>query len=550
MKDMRPWWQDGVVYQIYPRSFADSNGDGIGDLRGIVEHLDHLNGGEDSLGVDALWLSPIHPSPMHDFGYDVSDYRGISPEYGTREDFQLLLTEAHKRGIRILLDLVFNHTSHEHPWFQEAASSRNSPKRDWFIWHDGKPGRRPPNNWLSAFGGPAWTWHEPTGQFYLHTFLPQQPDVNWRNPELREALFDVVRYWLELGVDGFRLDVVNWFIKDAQLRDNPWHLRGRRPYEWQQHLYDRNRPETLDVMKQLRRVVDAFPGRTTVGEVFTEAPGNPALPAEYYAGGEGLHMAFNFAFLYCPWEARAFASAVERWELLLGQDLWPNYTLSNHDQPRAYGRYSRGGDAEARARVAAALLLTLRGTPFLYYGEELGMGNGRIPRARLQDPVGRRYWPFHPGRDPERTPMQWSSAPQAGFSTHEPWLPLNPDWPMRNVEAQRSDPRSLFHWYRRLLRLRRERPALHRGSFRVLPQPSGDVFAYVRQHGSERITVLLNFSDRPQPVRLEAGDTWRVLLASLGFETGEALRGEGLELPGNGVLLAGPHIDSKATDLR
>ncbi len=537
---MRPWWQDGVVYQIYPRSFADSNGDGIGDLRGILEHLDYLNGSEDSLGVDALWLSPIHPSPMHDFGYDVSDYRGISPEYGTREDFQRLLEEAHKRGIRILLDLVFNHTSHEHPWFQEAASSRHSPKRDWFIWHDGKPGRRPPNNWLSSFGGPAWTWHEPTGQFYLHTFLPQQPDVNWRNPEVRAALFDVIRYWLELGVDGFRLDVVNWFIKDEQLRDNPWHFRGRRPYEWQHHLYDRNRPETLDVMKELRRVVDAFPGRTMVGEVFTEAPGNPALPAEYYGGGEGLHMAFNFAFLYCPWEARAFASAVERWELLLGQDLWPNYTLSNHDQPRAYGRYSRGGDAEARARVAAALLLTLRGTPFLYYGEELGMGNGRIPRARLQDPVGKRYWPFHPGRDPERTPMQWSSAPQAGFSTQEPWLPLNPDWRTRNVEAQRSDPRSLFHWYRRLLRLRREQPALHRGSFRVLPQPSPHVFGYVRQHGGQRITVLLNFSSQPQPVRLEAGATWRVLLASSGLEPGEVLPGERLELPGDGVLLAGP----------
>jgi alpha-glucosidase len=557
MKDTRPWWQDGVVYQIYPRSFADSNGDGIGDLRGIIEHLDYLNGGEDSLGVDALWLSPIHPSPMHDFGYDVSDYRGISPEYGTHEDFKRLLQEAHRRGIRILLDLVFNHTSHEHPWFQEAASSRQSPKRDWFIWHDGKPGRRPPNNWLSAFGGPAWTWHAPTSQFYLHTFLPQQPDVNWRNPELREALFDVIRYWLELGVDGFRLDVVNWFIKDAQLRDNPWHFRGRRPYDWQHHRYDRNRPETLEVMKQLRRVVDAFPGRTTVGEVFTEAPGNPALPAEYYAGGEGLHMAFNFAFLYCPWEARAFASAVERWELLLGQDLWPNYTLSNHDQPRAYGRYSRGGDAEARARVAAALLLTLRGTPFLYYGEELGMGNGRIPRARLQDPVGQRYWPFHSGRDPERTPMQWSSAPHAGFSPQEPWLPLNPDWRTRNAEAQRSNPRSLFHWYRRLLRLRRERPALHRGSFRVLPQPSPHVFGYVRQHEGQRITVLLNFSSRPQPVRLEAGEDWRVLLASSGFEPGAALRGERLELPGDGALLAesggspsGPHIDSKATDLR
>lgn len=530
-KSQVPWWKTGVIYQIYPRSFQDSNADGIGDLPGILSRLDYLA----DLGVDALWLSPINPSPMYDFGYDVSDYRGISPEYGTLEDFQTLLDQAHRRGIRILLDLVLNHTSHLHPWFVESSRHRHSPKRDWYIWHDGKPSpwgkRSPPNNWLGVFGGRAWAWHEPTGQFYLHSFLPQQPDLNWRNPELREALFAVMRYWLELGVDGFRLDVVNWFIKDDRWRDNPPKpFGGLRPYEWQHHLYDKDRPEAIAIMREIRRIADEY-GGFTVGEVFTPPPGNPELVAAYYDQGRGLHMAFNFAFTYCPWQADAFAGAVERFEGALGPQDWPNYTLSNHDQPRAFSRY---GNSVARAKVAAAMLLTLRGTPFLYYGEEIGMSNTRIPRRRLQDPLGKKYWPFHPGRDPVRTPMQWSAQANAGFSTGEPWLPVNPNYPSVNVEAQRNDPGSLLNWYKALLRLRKAEPALRLGSYGRLPAHRA-VFCYERQLGEERILVALNFSSATQPLHLPMGATWKVLLATRGF-SGEPLSGT-LQLPGDGVLI-------------
>jgi alpha-glucosidase len=509
------WWRDGVIYQIYPRSFADGNGDGIGDLRGVIERLDYLNDGAGGgLGVDALWLSPINPSPMHDFGYDISDYRDIAKEFGTLDDFRELLTEAHRRGIRIVMDLVMNHCSSEHPWFVEARASRQSPKRDWFIWHDGKPDGSPPNNWMAAFGGRAWTWDEGTQQYYLHSFLKEQPDVNWRNPELARAMHDMVRYWLDMGVDGFRMDVVNWFIKDDQFRDNPTKLLVGRPYDRQVHLYDRNRPESIDVMRQVRRTLDAYPDRMAVGEVFVEPPGDPALPAQYYAGGEGLHMAFNFAFLYTGWAADSFAHAVDRWESLLWPDLWPNYTLSNHDQPRAFSRYGEVECARGRARVLAAMLLTLRGTPFLYYGEEIGMKNGRIGRAHLQDPLGKQYWPFHPGRDPARTPMQWSAAPHAGFSTAEPWLPVNDDYTDVNVEAQERVPDSLLHWYRRLIQLRKREPTLRRGSYRRLVQDDADVLAYGREHEGDRILVALNFARRPRTVRLPEGARWQCLLSS------------------------------------
>jgi alpha-glucosidase len=509
----RPWWQTEVIYQIYPRSFQDSNGDGIGDLQGIISRLDYLQ----ELGIGAIWLSPIYPSPMCDFGYDVSDYVAISPEFGSMDDFKRLLSEAHRRDIKIVLDLVLNHTSHEHTWFREASSSRDNPKRDWYIWHDGKPPRsgrpRPPNNWRSAFGGRAWQWHEQTNQYYLHTFLPQQPDVNWRNPELREAMWSVIRYWLELGVDGFRLDVVNWFIKDQQLRNNPWGKWGLRPYDWQRHIYDRNRPETLEIMREIRNLVDQYPDRMTVGEVFTEPPGDPRLVASYYDGGAGLHLAFNFAFLFCKWRASSFARTVEEWEDLLGDQLWPNYTLSNHDQPRAISRYAKGQETEARARVSAAMLLTLRGTPFVYYGEEIGMHNGSIPRKSLQDPVGKRYWPFHPGRDGERTPMQWDDTTFAGFSQTQPWLPINADAPLRNAKHQRSDASSLFSWYQSLITLRKTEAALHIGTYRTILANS-DVFCFERVCGDERLFIALNFSNRTQDISQPNTQRWQIILAS------------------------------------
>lgn len=507
---MREWWQDGIIYQIYPRSFADSNGDGIGDLEGVISKLDYLQ----ALGIDGIWFSPFYPSPMHDFGYDVADYCAIADEFGTLDTFERLVDEAHRRNIRIVIDLVFNHCSSEHPWFKEACESRTSPKRDWFIWHDGKKDwrgkRTPPNNWGGAFGGSAWTWHEPTGQFYCHGFLAEQPDLNWRNPEVREALYDVIRFWLDRGVDGFRLDVVNWFIKDDQFRSNPIKTLLGRPYDRQDHIYDRNRPETIDYMKGIRAVVDEYASRMTVGEVFVPPPGDPELPARYYGEGDGLHMAFNFAFLYRKWKASAFRDAVARWESLLGQRGWPNYTLSNHDQPRHISRFGKGGDQVRRARLAALMLLTLRGTPFLYYGEEIGMGNGKVPKAKLQDPVGIRYWPFHPGRDPARTPMCWDASEGAGFTDAEPWLPLNADAGQINVAAQEDDPASLLNWYRQLISLRRGEPALHAGDYTQWDGGSDDLFCYMRSHGEDRLLIVLNFADQPVEARLPKGD-WQAL---------------------------------------
>lgn len=532
MTDELPWWQSEVIYQIYPRSFQDGNDDGIGDLKGIIARLDYLR----KLGVGGIWLSPIYPSPMYDFGYDVSDYTDISPEFGDMDDFKTLLDEAHKRGLKIILDLVLNHTSHKHSWFIESSSSKDSPKRDWYIWHDGRPGKKPPNNWLGTFGGRAWEWSENTGQFYLHTFLKEQPDVNWRNPDLRRAVFDVIRFWLDMGVDGFRLDVVNWFVKDDRFRDNPKKLTGLRPYDRQKHVYDRNRPETLDIMREIRKIVDENPDRMTVGEVFAEPPGDPELAASYYGNGDGLHMAFNFSFLFCPWKAEAFAAVVDQWETLLGADLWPNYTLSNHDQIRAISRYSRKHETLDRARVAAALLLTLRGTPFIYYGEEIGMRNAKIPRRRIQDPLGKRYWPFHPGRDGERTPMQWDASEHAGFSSAKPWLPVNSDFQETNVEKQTGAHDSLFNWYKNLIALRRSEPALQSGDYKKLFL-GNKVYAYKRVYSDDEIIVVLNFSPKRRMIELPGIKIGAVLMRKPGAGK-DFIENDVINLDGYDVLIA------------
>jgi alpha-glucosidase len=545
VSERRPWWRDAVIYQIYPRSFQDSDGDGVGDLPGVTQRLDYLR----ALGVDAIWLSPIYPSPMRDFGYDVADYTTISPEFGTMDDFRALLAAAHERGIRVLLDLVMNHTSDQHPWFLESAASRASEKRDWYLWRDGRSNPRrggrplPPNNWQSVFGGSAWQWEPHTQQYFLHSFLKEQPDLNWRNPAARAALMEVIRYWLELGVDGFRLDVANCFLKDESLRDNPRRALGLRPYDRQRHLYDLNQPENLDIMRQIRATVDAYSERVTIGEIYALPPGDPELSAGYYANGAGLHMAFNFAFLFSPWRADAFASAIDRWERALdsehGPDLWPNYTLSNHDQPRAISRYTTRDEAEtlARARVAAALLLTLRGTPFIYYGEEIGVRNGRIPRSRMQDPFGKPYWPFYKGRDPERTPMQWSDAPNAGFCAGAPWLPVNPDYARINAAAQQEDPKSLLSWYRALIALRRREPVLRAGSYRRVSALGSPALCFLRETASQRVYVALNFARGAQEIPLPDGATWSIILGSHHPE-GKALEGSALTLPGYGIVIA------------
>lgn len=512
METDRLWWKHGVLYQIYPRSFFDSNGDGIGDIPGITQKLDYIA----ALGVDGIWLSPINTSPMYDFGYDISDYRAIDPVFGADGDFQRLIEEAHARGIRIIMDLVVNHTSHLHPWFIESRASKDNPKRDWYIWRDGINGE-PPNNWMAAFGGRAWEWDSETGQYYLHSFLKEQPDVNWRNERLKKAIFGEIRYWLDRGVDGFRLDVVNQFVKDDRFRSNPFTIGPRpRPYDMQRHLYDRNRPELHGILREFRALLDRYHERMSVGEINAEPPGDPVLAASYLGSGDDeLHLAFDFSLLFTKWSARRFFEVLKKWDGLIPAKGWPCYVLSNHDQPRAISRYASGNDTMKRAKVAAAMLLTLRGTPFIYYGEEIGMENGRLRRKEIVDPLGKKYWPFHPGRDPERTPMQWDSSPHAGFSAAAPWLPINPDYREINVERSLRDPGSLLNFYKELIKLRREKPALNRGGWRAVAGMTGDVLGYFRETERQSVFVALNFSRATQAIAATGSDgIWKALFST------------------------------------
>jgi alpha-glucosidase len=496
------WWHDGVVYQIYPRSYQDANGDGVGDLEGIRRRLDHLAW----LGVDAIWLSPFQPSPMADFGYDVADYCGVDPLFGTLEDFDRLLADAHGRGIRVTVDWVPNHTSDRHPWFLESRASRTSAKRDWYVWRDGR-GDGPPNDWVSIFGGPAWERDADTGQWYLHSFLREQPDLNWRSPELVEAMHGVLRFWLDRGADGFRIDVIHRIAKDPMLRDNPpapnrgHGAQGGTGYGSQLHLHDENHPDVHTLLRGIRGVLDEYRERMMVGEVYLF---DPSEVARYYGRGDELHLAFNFSFLRCPWDATAFRAEVERFEALCPREGWPTWVLSNHDVPRHASRYDDPKLGDARARVAAMMLLTLRGTPYLYAGEEIGMRNVDVPEDRLQDPLART---LHPklSRDGERTPMRWNAAePGCGFTTAaDAWLPLGPQPAGTDVAAQRADRESLLWLYRDLLALRRAHPALHRGAFRALDAPEG-VFAYEREHAGQRAVVALNFGDTAVDAELGA----------------------------------------------
>jgi len=492
----RLWWRDGVVYQIYPRSFADATGDGVGDLEGIRRHLDHLVW----LGVDAIWLSPIYPSPMADFGYDVADYCDVDPLFGTLADFDRLVADAHARHIRVILDWVPNHTSDRHPWFLESRADRVNPKRRWYVWADGKPDGSPPNNWVSIFGGPAWELDPTTGQFYLHSFLKEQPDLDWRNPELVEAMHGVLRFWLERGVDGFRIDVIHRIAKHPELPDNP-EIPGAAGYGGQHHVHDENHPDIHAMLQDIRSVLDAHPERMMVGEVYLF---DPDEVGRYYGRDDELHLAFNFSFLRSPWDAAVFRREIERFERALPAGAWPDHVLSNHDVPRHASRYDHPLYGDARARVAAMMLLTLRGTPFLYYGEEIGMRNVEIPPDRLRDPLA---WTLHPtlSRDPERTPMRWeASEPGCGFSAGEPWLPLGPQPPGTDVASQQADRASLLWLYKNLLALRRASPALRRGSWRALDAPEG-VLAYERDAGDQRARVALNFSDAARSVDFGSG---------------------------------------------
>lgn len=533
------WWKNGVIYQIYPRSFMDSNGDGIGDLKGITQRLDYLNDGtQNSLGVDAIWISPFFKSPMKDFGYDISDYRDIDPMFGTLEDFKELLSEAHKRNIHIIIDMVLNHTSDQHPWFIESRQSRDNSKADWYIWHSGKnartgeageliPGKRP-NNWFAQFELKNAWWYEPDRrQFYLGTFTRHQPELNWRSPELREEMYDLARYWLDMGVDGFRLDVINWFIKDDQFRSNPYSLKS---FDLQKHIYDRNRPETIEICRDLRKITDSYHERMMVGEVFTD---NAELASEYCGDGtDALHMAFNFNFLFQPWKADKIYDSVIKWYDSLKGGAWPNFTFSNHDNLRHSYRYRKGEDTMARCKVAAALLMTLRGTPFIYYGEELGMTGGKLKRKDMKDPLSYRTYPLKRFcRDMARTPMQWDASANSGFSPAMPWLPVDINFNSNNVALQGADPDSLLNFYKKLIWLRKQNLLLQSGGIKFYTEYLPGVLAFERvaageccnnesieydfdkggshaacerENVNQKLVVLLNFTERKISINLNS----------------------------------------------
>jgi alpha-glucosidase len=483
------WWQHSVVYEIYPRSFQDSNGDGIGDLAGILARLDYLV----QLGVDAVWISPIYPSPMADFGYDVADYCGIDPIFGTMEDFDRLLTELHRRGLRMILDFVPNHTSDQHPWFLESRSSRRNPKRDWYLWRD------EPNNWPSHFGGSGWELDATTNQYYYHAFLKQQPDLNWRNPDVKSAMFDALRFWLRKGVDGFRVDVMWLMIKDDQFRDNPpnpGYDLGQPSHHRVLPIYNADRPEIHELVAEMRAVLDEFPDRVLIGEIYLPIE---KLMAYYGHDMRGAHLPFNFQLLQCAWNAESVAQVISDYQGALPAGAWPNWVLGNHDKPRIASRIGA-----SQARVAAMLLLTLPGTLTLYYGEELGMTDVPIAPEQVQDPAEKNEPGLGQGRDPERTPMPWDDSPSAGFTSGTPWLPLG-DNAVSNVAALEDDPRSILTLYRRLIDLRSIHPTLVRGKLQSVLSEKG-VLRYERVEPGIRILVLLNMTQDPVQVMVGRGD--------------------------------------------
>jgi alpha-glucosidase len=492
------WWQTGVVYEIYPRSFADSDGDGLGDLAGITSRLDYLAW----LGVDAIWIAPFYPSPMADFGYDISDYTDVDPRFGTLGDFDALVAAAHERGIRVIVDYVPNHTSDQHPWFVESRSSRDNPKRGWYVWRDAGPGGGPPNNWISMFAGPAWDWDDATKQYYLHTFLTEQPDLNWRNPETRAAMFDVARSWLDRGVDGFRIDVAPMVMKDPELRDNPPNpdpSEMSRLGSWatQLHVNDHAHPDMHELYRDFRRLLEAYPGdRVSIGEL--HHPDYDVWARYYGERQDEIHVPFNFHLTYSAWNADAVRAAIEGVQRVLPDGAWASWVLGNHDQPRFASPARAGRD---QAKVGMLLLLTLRGTPTIYYGDEIGMVDVPVAAADSRDPLERRE-PGR-GRDPERSPMQWDGSPNAGFAPAgtKPWLPLAPDADRVNVAGQSDDPDSVLTLTRRLLRLRRTHPVLHAGDFQAFgPTPDG-TYAFRRFSAGGGVTVALNLTDEPRSMR-------------------------------------------------
>ncbi len=523
----RLWWQNGVIYQIYPRSFQDSNGDGIGDLQGIIYRLDYLV----ELGVDAIWISPFYPSPMADFGYDVADYTGVDPIFGTLADFDRLIAGIHARGLKLILDFVPNHTSDQHPWFLKSRSSRGDPKRDWYLWRDPAPGGGVPNNWMSHFGGSAWEFDPPTGQYFLHSFLTAQPDLNWRSPEVRDAIYAAMRFWLDRGVDGFRMDVLWLLIKDDQFRSNPQNPNwtpDTNSYGSVLPVYTSDRPETHEIVGEMRSLLDRYSERVLIGEIYL-----PLTQLVTYYGADpnttdlrGADMPFNFHLIQTPWQADDIARLIRSYEGLLPPGAWPNWVLGNHDQPRLATRVG-----EQQARVAAMLLLTLRGTPTLYYGDELSLTDGVIPPGEVQDPAEKNQPGIGMGRDPERTPMPWDSSAGAGFTIGQPWLPFSPNASRLAVAVQAEAPRSVLSLYRHLLELRRNHTALHAGEIAEV-QAEGGVLSYQRSSGPQRLYIVLNMTDDVREREVPQGS---ILLTTI-------LDGAGAEVCGLFILEAGEGV--------
>lgn len=521
------WWQTGIIYQVYPRSFQDSNHDGVGDLRGIIHRLPYLV----ELGIDAIWLSPIFKSPMADFGYDIADYTDVDPLFGSLEDLDDLIVEAHRYQLKVILDLVPNHTSDQHPWFVESRASRDNPKREWFIWREPAADGKPPNNWLSEFGGSGWELDPNTNQYYYHTFLSAQPDLNWRNPAVRNAIHEVMRFWLRRGADGFRVDAVWYLIKDDQFRDNPLNpdfCPGGLPRDALIPFYTADLPEVHDAISGMRRVIDEFPNRVLLGEIYLPIE---RLVAYYGRDLEGVHFPYNFALLTAEWKARSLARLIDNYEAALPAAGWPNWVLGNHDRPRLASRI--GLD---QARIAAMLLMTLRGTPTLYYGDEIGMQQVPIMPDQVRDPFEKNVPGIGIGRDGCRTPMQWDGSKSAGFSDVDPWLPVADNYQGENVVAFREDKRSLYWLYRRLIEFRRKYAALTMGSYKPLVA-RGNLLLFCRELRDERMLIALNVG--PEPVSgpsLGYELSGHVLLSSFADREGEKVRGN-IDLRGNEGLL-------------
>ncbi|TDO97572.1 alpha-glucosidase family protein [Marinomonas balearica] len=523
------WWKGGIIYQIYPRSFMDSNGDGVGDLKGITGKLDYVA----SLGVDAIWLSPIFTSPMKDFGYDVSDYRDIDPMFGSLADFKEMTDRAHDLGLKVMIDQVISHSSDQHPWFEESRQNKSNPKADWYVWADPKPDGSPPNNWLSIFGGSAWKWDSRRLQYYLHNFLDTQPDLNFHNPEVRQANLDNMRFWLELGVDGFRLDTVNFYFHSEGLEDNPPVPAGEpktkgapedNPYSYQRHVYDLSRPENLDFLKDLREMMDEYPGTTTVGEIGDDFP--LERMAEYTSGGDKLHMAYTFDFLNKPHSPEYIREVLANMDEIVG-DGWPCWALSNHDVVRSRTRWGAEEDPQAYPLVALALIMSLRGSVCMYQGEELGLPEANVPFERIQDPYGIPLWPVFKGRDGCRTPMVWENTQQGGFSNVEPWLPVDANQLPLSVAEQEKDTSALLHKVRQFIKWRQQQSVLVNGSLTLVEVGNEKLVSFVREFEGERWVVVLNMTADTHTAQLEG--TLETSIEGHGFDV--SISGNTVTLP-------------------